>query len=377
MEIIFLIFATLLPTLLLTWFLPKKWQMFPMPIATAGFLIYLSPISFVILSFTTLMSFFFIKNFKSITTATILIICQLVAIFIFFKLQLGSSFNFIDSKVLPLGLSYYSFRQIHYTLEAYKNKLPKHTFFQYLNYLFFLPTILIGPINRFPAFLKNLERRRWDSNKYSLGLERILYGLVKIIVLGNYAINYKMHEVAIQVSKDYIWFGAYLKMFNFFANVYFQFAGFSDLAIGLSLLFGFKINENFNFPFIAQNISDFWKRWHISLSEWCKEYVFYPIVSISRNINVGILFTMLTLALWHEISMRYILWGALHALAINLYSRYERTSYFEFMSKFPYLQKVLGIFITLHFVMLSFVIVSQNSMSESIEFYKILFFIKS
>lgn len=377
MEVLITILSLSVPVLLLSWLLPEKLQMLPVSVCTALFLLYVSPVSLAVLVFTTISSFYIVKQFNSKPIAIVLVIIEVFCIFIYFKIQEQTAFNSFNNSVLPLGLSYYSFKQIHYIIEAYKKKLPKHSLFDYTNYLFFLPTILIGPINRFPEFLKDFKKRRWNNEMFSEGLERILYGLVKIIVLGNYLFSYKLNNYTISIAEDHEWLSAYLQIIKFAANAYVQFAGFSDVAIGLALLFGFKINENFNFPFIAQNIADFWKRWHMSLSEWCKDYVFIPFLSITRNALFSIIMTMLILGVWHEVSFRYILWGFLHAVVINLWHRFEKSKFRNSMSRYPIIQKYSGILFTAHFVMFSFVIVSENSLNESIDLLKIIFLLNT
>lgn len=377
MELVLTIISISIPLLILAWRLPEKWQLLSIALATAVFLGFVSPISLILLSVTTTFSYYILKHFSASTWSVLSIVILMAAIFLFFKLKYGIYFNFSENRILPLGLSYYSFRQIHYAVEAYKGKLPRHTFIDYLSYLFFLPTIFVGPINRFQPFMKDLQRRRWDSSLFSSGLERILYGLVKVCFIGNFLMSTKLNNFALSITESYTWLSTYLQMFKFAANAYFQFAGYSDIAIGLSLLFGFNIIENFRYPFLAKNISDFWKRWHISLSEWCRDYVFYPFLSITRNARIAIILSMLVLGIWHEISIRYVLWGVIHAVAINIWYRYDGSLMQQKLSEFPIFQKGLGIFITLNFVMLSFVIIKEDTLTEALETYKILFFLKN
>lgn len=259
------------------------------------------------MTFTSFSGYYTIKFYPSLTTAILIVIAQITAIFLFFKLEYGVEYSLLKGSILPLGLSYYSFRQIHYCIEAYKKQLPQHTITDYLSYLFFLPTILIGPINRFQPFFKHLQRRRWDSTMFSSGLERILYGMAKITVLGNWIFNFKLNNYINTIKTDHSWLADYLELIRYVGNSYVQFAGYSDVAIGLSMLLGFKITENFNLPFIATNIADFWRRWHISLSGWCRDYVFYPFLGMTRNSIISVIMSMLVLGAWHEISIRYLL----------------------------------------------------------------------
>ncbi len=372
MDVLLVIIGICIPSILFSWVLPEKWQLFPIVITTVVFIGYSSPLSLAILTISSITNYYILKHLPSISTATLIVVIQMCLIFLFFKLEYNIYFNISESTILPIGLSYYSFRQIHYAIEAYKKQLPNHTIIDYLNYLFFLPTILIGPINRFQPFFKDYNKRRWDSSLFSMGLERVLYGLVKITFIGNFLLASRLSSFIATLSDNYIWLSTYLKVFNFSANAYIQFAGYSDVAIGLSLLFGFKIGENFNAPFLASNIADFWNRWHISLSSWCKDYIFFPFLSITRNAKLSIIITMVSLGLWHEISIRYILWALLHAFAINVWYKYENTSFQKKLDRIPLLKKCLGVFITIHFVMFSFVVVSESTLLESIHIFKIL-----
>lgn len=373
MDVLLTIIVICIPLIILSWLLPEKWQLYPVLIITVVFIGYSSAISLIILTSTCIINYYTLKYLPSLSTATLIVVIQMCVIFLFFKLQYNILFNISESIVLPIGLSYYSFRQIHYAIESYKKQVPKHTFLDFLNYLFFLPVILIGPINRFQPFLKDLRKRRWDGILFSIGLERILYGLVKIVFIGNYLISSNLENYIRPLRINHLWSATYLSTIKFAANAYIQFSGYSDVAIGLSLLFGFKITENFNFPFLATNISDFWKRWHMSLSDWCKDYIFFPFLSITRSAKISIVITMITLGVWHEVSIRYILWSLLHALAINIWYKYEKSNIQKTLEKYPLFKKGLGIFITIHFVIFSFVFVSEDNLNESLEIFKILF----
>ena len=158
MEIQYTIILILIPVIILSWILPQKWSLLPMIIATIILFLSISPSSLVILTAITFSSYFGLKLIKNINIALFFLLAQAVFLFVVFKMNL----NFIgfQTNIIPLGLSYYLFRMIHYIIEVYKKKSPNHTFLDYLNYLFFLPTLLIGPINRFDVFIVDYRRRR-------------------------------------------------------------------------------------------------------------------------------------------------------------------------------------------------------------------------
>lgn len=372
MDLLLLIIGGCIPALFLSWKLPERWQFYPLILTSAIFLAFVSPASLIILTLSTLFQYALINRFKHIHWVPLILIVQIVFLFGFFKIGYGSTYLHLD-KIIPIGLSYYCFRQISYALDAYKQNLPKHTLYEYVLYLFFLPTFIVGPINRFNPFVKDLRKRRWNNEHFTLGIQRLIHGLFKITVLGNFLFSYKLKVLIESLSQDYIWLSTYLKVLNFFANAYVQLAGFSEVAIGLSLLFGLKIIENFDKPYFALNIVDFWNRWHISLSHWCRDYVFLPFLSLTRNSYISIALSMLVLSLWHEFSFRYILWGGIHVLAISLWYMYEKTTLHAWFKSNQILQKSLGVFLTIHFVAFSFVFVSEENLDESLQIFKIIF----
>jgi D-alanyl-lipoteichoic acid acyltransferase DltB (MBOAT superfamily) len=370
LQVIVLLFC--IPLVALSWALPENWQRYPGILITALFLGLYAPESLLILTLTTLFSYYVLKYSTHIAAALIVVCVVIFSIFMFFKLGLGKTL-WIE-RLLPLGISYYSFRQIHYAMEAYKRKLPAHDLKDYFTYLFFLPTLLIGPIHRFPEFMKDGRRRRWDNDLFSEGLERILYGFVKTIVLGNYLISERGGALMDMLEeKGYLWLSTYVDVVRYIANSYMQFAGFSDIAIGLALLMGYRVMENFDSPFRATDISDFWQRWHISLSTWCREYVYFPFYSVTRNYYIGIFFSMLILALWHDITWQYLAWAAVHVVGINTWHIYHRSALRVRLHRFMFAPVFWGRFITFHFVVLSFVLISGKNGEEIWRTFKILF----
>jgi alginate O-acetyltransferase complex protein AlgI len=357
-------FLTLL-VVLIYWSLPEKYRYLSVIAGTALILFHFSPISLVLLTLSTILCYWALVSLHNTALASIVVISILVVIFLFFKLSMGFEFNMEEHRIIPLGFSYYSFRMIHYAIERFKGTLPSHSFMDFTRYLFFLPTLLVGPINRFDAFLKDYKRLRFDADNIFVGLERILIGYLKIIVLGNYLFSHKMGLYARVIEGDYPWVYEYIEMVRFGANAYLQFSGYSDVAIGLALLFGYRVIENFNFPFLASNIADFWRRWHISLSSWCRDYIFDPVLAMSRNAIFAAIATMIILGGWHEISFRYIIWGLMHGLAIIIWSAYDKkTKHLEIRSHFV-TKRILSPIITIHFVLLSFIIIRDDSLAEA------------
>ncbi|MEO1713844.1 MAG: MBOAT family O-acyltransferase, partial [Bacteroidota bacterium] len=345
----------------LSWLLPEGWQVRAILIGTFLFLAWQAPVSLLLLGLSTLISYWIFQLSISAGLAAVIVIIQNVALLVLYKLGFAQEVLSPGDRLMPLGLSYYSFRQIHYALEKYKGKLDRHNFQDYAAYLFFLPTILLGPIHRFQPFLRSIYRRRWDQRLFSEGLERILYGYAKIVIIGNFLITNLLTRLSMALEEQYLWLSTYTRVLVYTLNTYFQFAGFSDVAIGLALLMGFRVMENFNAPFSAPNLNEFWNRWHISLSSWCKDYVYTTTASITRKPILGILLTMVVIGLWHEISWRYLLWGAVHGIGIAIWHLYNRRPLPASLVGGERLMHALSVAITFHYVLFSFILIKEKN----------------
>jgi alginate O-acetyltransferase complex protein AlgI len=266
---------------------------------------------------------------------------------------------------------------MHYALERYKGTLDKHGFKEFLGYLFFLPTIVIGPINRFGPFLRDVRRQRWDGSLMSEGLERILYGYVKITVLGNFLVASQLGGWIETLRPDHPVLGEYLGVVRYGLNSYLQFAGFSDVAIGFALLLGYRVIENFDWPYLRTNISAFWRSWHISLTSWCRDYVYGSVFAVSRSPALGALATLVVVGLWHEISVRYLLWGVYHGVGLIVWQRFQDLKRYLPTVTHPLGRRAidgLSILLTVHFVWFSFVLVSQPTLAMAWQVYRTILF---
>jgi len=227
-----------------------------------------------------------------------------------------------SGKALLLGFVFYTLRLMHYLFEVYKGNIREGEWRVFLAWILFFPTLSIGPIHRYQEFRRDLLRQRWDSDLLSEGLERILYGYLKITAIAGALVPACLTPL-LQHSGNAPALHAWLLCLEYGALLYFKFSGYSDIAVGTSRLLGFRIIENFHYPFLARNISDFWRRWHISLSSWCREYVYLPVWSRFRNGALAALASMLILGLWHELSWRYLAWGMYHGLGIMVWQRWH------------------------------------------------------
>src|SRR5262249_22742555 len=209
------------------------------------------------------------------------------------------------------------------------------------------------------------------------GLERILYGYAKVVIIANWLLSvhgmallrkYEPQSPALQLILDSIFYGFHL---------YATFAGFSDVAIGGGMLLGYQICENFDRPFLKKNIGDFWQSWHMSLSSWCRQYIFLPVYSKSRNLAFAMVASMMTLGLWHEFSFRFLIWGVYHGIGILICRWYQRW----LRPKFPPIENRIwkgaaqgfSIALTFAFVMIGFTIPRSASVADILKNFKIIF----
>ncbi|MBE6927080.1 MAG: MBOAT family protein [Ruminococcaceae bacterium] len=210
--------------------------------------------------------------------------------------------------VLPLGISYYTFGLIAYQVDIYRGKHePAKSLFDLLLYAFIFPKIITGPIVRYADFAPQIAKRRTDGKAVFQGLMRFVLGLSKKVLIADYCGN-----VITGLAKDTSGAGAWLCALMFMFQIYFEFSGCSDMAIGMARIFGFRFCENFNIPYGATSITDFWRRWHMSLSSFFRDYVYIPLGGNRKGKKRQILnmFVVWTLTgLWHGTSWNYVLWG--------------------------------------------------------------------
>lgn len=210
--------------------------------------------------------------------------------------------------LLLVGAAYFTLRNLHVLLDGWMNPKAQPSLRTMLRYQFFIPVIVAGPIHRIDVFKRSCERRRFDLADLACGAERALLGLASALVVGiilrNVLLSVEQTSLIPEsFAKD--WLHSAIQ----WIQLYFIFAGYSSFAIGISLMLGIKIEENFNHPWRAKNLLDFWQRWHITLSLWCRDYVFQPITALTRKPIIGLAAAMLTIGIWHESSAYYILWA--------------------------------------------------------------------
>ncbi len=220
---------------------------------------------------------------------------------------------------LPVGISFYTFQCLSYTIDVYRGNVPpQKNFISFGAYVTLFPQLIAGPIVRYVDVVRELDSRKTTWEDFSLGLRRFLMGLSKKIILAdNFALLMKLFRESSEPSVLFYWMYA----IAFTLNIYFDFSGYSDMAIGLGKLFGFHFIENFNYPYLSKSVTEFWRRWHMSLGSWFRDYVYIPMggnrVSKSRWVFNILTVWMLT-GLWHGAAWNFVLWGLLFAVMLLL-----------------------------------------------------------
>jgi len=217
---------------------------------------------------------------------------------------------------LPIGISFYTFQTISYTIDVYRGETrAQRNFLSFLLYVSLFFQLVAGPIVRYTTVASEISRRRFSVMDMNRGIERFIFGLGKKVIiansLGSIAEQLLVFENA-PVSAAAAWAG--ILMYSF--QIYYDFSGYSDMAIGLGLMFGFHFEENFNYPYISKSASEFWRRWHISLGSFFRDYVYIPMGGNRRHQFLNIAVVWFLTGFWHGASWNYILWGLFWGLLV-------------------------------------------------------------
>ena len=270
----------------------------------------------------------------------------------------GLSFKLLHV-TLPIGISFYTFQILSYVVDVYRGEVPaQKSFLKLGTYIAMFPQLIAGPIVRYADIAPQLDSRQTTLEDVSSGACRFVIGLSKKVLLAN--VLYEL-ITAFQQSRDLSVLYFWLYAVSFALQLYFDFSGYSDMAIGLGRIFGFRFSENFNYPYISGSITEFWRRWHISLSSWFRDYVYIPLggnrVSKAKWLRNILVVWMLT-GLWHGASWTFVLWGL--GFAVLLVA--EKLVYGRLLQRTHVLKHVY----TLLLVTLSFVLFNADSVSEAV-----------
>jgi D-alanyl-lipoteichoic acid acyltransferase DltB (MBOAT superfamily) len=254
---------------------------------------------------------------------------------VFVEVPSGIKLNFMNL-ILPFGISFYTFETISYTVDVYRRLIPaQKNFIRYSLFVTFFPKLVAGPIQRTSEFLDQLDViKKFNINLFVLGLKRVLDGLFLKVVLADNLSSFV--DSGFNMSTDLLSaIDVTILSMLFGFQIYFDFAGYSSIAIGCALILGFKIPENFNFPYISTSFKEFWKRWHISLSSWIRDYLYLPLIGVKveqttatggigtrlntknlRSKTTSLYITWAIMGLWHGANWTFVMWGLIHATLI-------------------------------------------------------------
>ncbi len=361
--------------LVLYFAVPFKWKNFVLFIASFGFYFYGEPVYTLLMLATTLSSYIhglLIDRFRGSKWSKVFLwssVITSIGVLGFFKYSdffisnVNSIFNAelsLLSLALPIGISFYTFQTMSYTIDVYRGdaKVQKN-FIRLATYVALFPQLIAGPIVRYTTVEQELSSRTHSFESFSYGVNRFIIGLSKKVLIADTlgALARSLHALE---EASVVGYWAYAVAIAL--QLYFDFSGYSDMAIGLGRIFGFHFLENFNYPFISKSIAEFWRRWHMSLGTWFRDYVYIPLggnrVSIPRWLLNTFVVWFLT-GFWHGADWTFMIWGLYFALFLVL----EKFWLNKFFAKIP---RVFSHIYVVILILISFVIFSGNGISGAI-----------
>ncbi len=281
---------------------------------------------------------------------------------------------------LPLGISFYTFRALSYVIDTYRGTTPAQKNIITLGlYLSFFPVMISGPNVKYHDMEKQFASRESNVHKFSEGIQRFAIGLCKSVIIGSQLkklVEYAFAMEGNELSVGFAWGGALAYMLY----IYFDFSGYSDMAIGVGKMFGFDLPENFDYPYISRSVSEYWRRWHITLSQWFQEYLYYPFASgpavkirklaakylerkkaVMLYKAVSILIVWLATGIWHGANWTYIVWGLLNFVAVFIDAYWKPKEYTKVTS-------IVAWLLTFLFIMFADVIFNASSMASAVSY---------
>ncbi len=318
-------------------FIPSKNRAFFVASGSAIALCTIQPM-FTLLLFALTFGVYKTARSMSSSKASEKLILGIAALAIFFLVgKYGSIFMhkmfehelfFMQILLVPLGISYLSFKFIAFLLDVHRGVITEFNYFHLLNFILFLPTFPAGPIERFQYFEPQHESD-FDWESYAYGLKRIAYGYLKKVILLNFLLteyfsNHIQPDILGNISLDLGFFQVYQFLILALLYSYLDLSSYADLAIGFSRLFGYKIIEDMDQPVLKTNISGYWNSWHMSLSGWCRNNVYFPVLAVSRRNNFALYCSFFIMGIWHNVTLNWILWGLWHATGLILFARWSK-----------------------------------------------------
>ncbi len=275
----------------------------------------------------------------------------------------------IEKLPLPVGISFYTFQIISYVVDVYLNKVKvQKSIIDFGAYVTMFPQLVAGPIVKYNDIFIQLKSRKENINQFSEGIDRFIIGLGKKVLIANNLAMLWTSVKAIEVLNISV-ISAWIGIIAFTLQIYFDFSGYSDMAIGLGKMLGFEFIENFNYPYISKSVTEFWRRWHISLGSWFREYLYIPLggnrVSFKKQIR-NLFVVWFATGLWHGASWNFIFWGLYFGFIIFI----EKTLLGKLLQRLP---KFISNLYTMIIVIVGWVIFDNNKLGDAINYIKIMF----
>lgn len=267
---------------------------------------------------------------------------------------------------LPVGISFYTFQILSYTVDVYRGTVPaQRNFIDLAAYIAMFPQLIAGPIVRYKDVASQLGTRRLSSEQFSSGVQRFAIGLgKKVLLANNIGALWDIYAAAPELSFAGAWLGA----LAFSLQLYFDFSGYSDMAIGLGRMLGFEFLENFNYPYISKSVTEFWRRWHMSLGTWFRDYLYIPLGGNRRGLPRQILNILIVWALtglWHGANWTFLLWGLYYAVFLIL----EKVFLLKKLEKVPVLAHIYALLVAV----VGWMLFQLNSVGEVAHYWGAMF----
>lgn len=360
-----------LPLVLIVYFIvPKKYKNLVLLLFSLLFYFYGEPKYILLMLFEILVAYIgaiLIDKYKdkSILILTLFIHIILLVIFKYTDFFISNINNIFNTNfkllniALPIGISFYTFQIISYVIDVYRGKIKvQKSFLKLATYVSLFPQLIAGPIVRYEVIEDELDNRTHSFENFAIGVRRFTIGLAKKALIANMLGELcTKFDLVDERSVVFYWIFA----ISYMLQIYFDFSAYSDMAIGLGRIFGFHFLENFDYPYISKSITEFWRRWHISLGSWFRDYVYIPLggnrvskIKFLRNILIVWLLT----GFWHGASWNFIIWGLLFGILLI----FEKIYLNKILDKLPnFIKRIYVLFI----VMISFIIFNANTMNTA------------
>ena len=283
--------------------------------------------------------------------------------YITFILELFQSGTGILSIVIPLGLSFIMFEAISYLVDIYKGDTKSGSLIDVFLFFTFFPKIASGPIVLWKDFSSQIYNRKVSVDLFFSGMNRVMIGFAKKSIIAD-SLGTVVQSINENTQLGIDSPTAFLGALCYFLQIYYDFSGYSDIAIGISRIFGFDFKENFNYPYTSTSIGEFWRRWHISLGTWFREYIYIPLGGNRKHVYINVFVVFLITGIWHGSTFNFVIWGVAHGLLIMIERAFREKVWYK---KIPALFKWM---FTMVFVYLTWIIFMIPSLTQAIIYYK-------